>query len=222
MERFQRIFLTTVALLCALIVTFSSTRPANARVPESLCWDKAHLESSLGFQVGPCIEFADDVRTYRCREIVVGGHSLGHFARVFSAGDRILGVQCQEVENLDLPFETEYLRYGGTRFGFSEIKRPSSENGRWSVVEFPIADLGYYSNPRFCDAKVAFWWFHDGHLGVRVYDVDDRVTIHSEEAGAVRLETDDSGVLPAPVWNDDCSRVTFESVRSGRRFEFAF
>ena len=213
--------MTIAALFCIVTLPLLLSTTANARIAERFCWDKAELQQWSQIQIGDCVEFAGDLLTTFCREIAMEGRPLGYFAKLVAAGERLLARECREYD-MDLPEETEFLRYGGSSLEYSEIRPPTSGNDQWSIADFPIPDFGFYSNPMFCGARVAYWRFHERNIGVRVFDVDRRAMVHSQEVGTVRIGNDNPGALVAPIWSADCSHVRFDTHRGVPAVDITF
>jgi hypothetical protein len=75
-----------------------------------------------------------------------------------------------------------------------------------------VAVRSAFSSPSFCSASVAYWGFRGKELVPTIYDLRRRSATATQSFGTVTLETDNTGVLPEPTWNTNCSEVSFDGA----------
>lgn len=167
------------------------------------CADRTYFALPPKLTLGECVPFSNEIDTTFCRNILAEGQSIGWFDYLIKVHDHRIGLQCR-TENTGSTYEFGYVDEA-----FTELIPPADAGSDWTVSEFPIPGLGYFSNPSICGAAIAYWQLADDGLSTIVFDVARQSVVDRQAAGPILLETDYRYVLPAPEWDRRCRSVRF-------------
>lgn len=189
-----------VGLLPLLLILASC-----ARVQESSCADSSLFALSTELTLGDCVPFSNEIDTSFCREILADGQSVGWFEYLITVDDHRIGLRCR-TEDTGSTYEFGYVDEA-----FTELIPPADAGGDWTVSDFPIPGLGYFSSPSICGSAIAYWHLADDGLTTVVFDVARHSVVDRQSAGPILLETDYRYILPAPEWDRHCRSVRFHA-----------
>ena len=173
------------------------------------CVADEHFNLPPGFTLSDPKWFGEDIGD-ECRSLRYEEHSFGYVARVLRTGESLLVEKCHgETAGVSGP------AYDGYVDGWYRAMP-----GKSGLVPFRVEDLDYFSVPRTCGMRVAYWGYKDlpdhdtdSQYFAYIADVPTQRILKKQFMGTAWLATDFKAYLPSPHWFGDCSEVLFADDR---------
>lgn len=163
--------------------------------------------------LGNRMQFENEIDTHQCAPLSIDNRLIAWVYKAHNTGKRVFIMQCLEDKNLKL----SHAIAGYLEFGLF-ILDPMD---KWKPTLFEVPEYNYFSNPSFCNSKMAFWGiervkvikdvidYNRFETSLLIIDFDSNKIIARKDIGIFILETDYRGHLAMPSWDDKCNQASF-------------
>ncbi|HKY22932.1 MAG TPA: hypothetical protein VJM31_17085 [Vicinamibacterales bacterium] len=186
---------------------------AAAQQPQELELKQGPFGHLRGGILGKPVLFENEIDTTECHPLMMSGRVVGWLARAYGFKGRLLVKRC--VEGDPSQEQTAGSRHGGENEFWEEARLKRNGDLVASPVRLPHETS--FSNGSFCSAFFAYWGLSDDHQLIPViYDLRSSSVTSSRSLGKISFETDNTGFLPPPAWNGNCSNAAFDASKVNR------
>lgn len=173
------------------------------------CVADEHFNLPPGFTLSDPKWFGEDIGD-ECRSLRYEEHSFGYVARVLRTGESLLVKKCHgETAGVSGP------AYDGYVDGWYRAMP-----GKSGLVPFRVEDLDYFSVPRTCGMRVAYWGYKDlpdhdtdSQYFAYVTDIESGTVPRKAFVGQAWVATDFRYHIRVPRWTPGCTEVLFHDER---------